>query len=65
MPVISYKLTCKTCGVLADQVRHRAEAARLVAEHEKAHAARAWPRGAPDNNPAHRVRVERCEVIRS
>jgi hypothetical protein len=52
MPMISYRLTCRTCGPLA-RVRLRAEADRLVEEHEREH---------PEE---HHVTVERAEVVRT
>jgi hypothetical protein len=51
MPMISYRLTCRTCGPLA-RVRLRAEADAKVQAHEREH-------------PEHHVRVERCEVVRT
>lgn len=51
MPVISYRLSCKTCGPLA-RVRLRVEANDKALAHEREH-------------PEHHVRVERCEVVRT
>ena len=51
MPMISYRLTCRTCGPLA-RVRLRVEADDKAEAHER-------------ERPEHRVRVERCEIVRT